>query len=117
MTISIPQNIFSNIPVELPEELFETLHQQNNIRIERIISKGHYNAEGDWYDQVQDEWIILLQGQAQLEFCDPASLQLLNPGDYLLIPAHVKHRVAWTPDDSEAIWLAIHIFPDGRSEG
>ena len=111
MTISIPQNIFSNIPAELPEELFETLHQQSNIRIERIISKAHHNAENDWYDQEQDEWVILLHGQARLEFDNPASTQLLTPGDYLMIPAHVKHRVAWTQENCETIWLAVHIFP------
>lgn len=110
MTISTPKNIFSNIPTELPEELFETLLQQDNIRIERIVSKGHHNAANDWYEQVKDEWVLLLQGQAQLEFENPASIQLLNPGDYLWIPAYVKHRVAWTLENSETVWLAIHLF-------
>lgn len=117
MTISAPQNIFSNIPTQLTEELFETLHQQDNIQVERIISKGQHTPEHEWYDQPQDEWVLLLQGQAELEFSEPHSVQRLMPGDYLLIPAHVKHRVAWTPDDSVTVWLAIHIFPDGRSEG
>lgn len=116
MTISTPKNIFSNIPPELPEELFETLLQQDNIRIERIVSKGHHNAANDWYEQVQDEWVLLLQGQAQLEFEHPASIQLLNPGDYLWIPANVRHRVAWTFEYSETVWLAIHIFPNGGRE-
>lgn len=112
MTISVPQNIFSNIPAELPEELFETLHRQSNVQIERIVSKGHHSATNTWYKQIQDEWILLLQGRAQLEFDSPTSIQLLNPGDYLLIPAQVKHRVAWTLENSETIWLAIHIYPD-----
>lgn len=112
MTISTRQNIFSNIPSELPEELFETLHQQNNIRIERIVSKGHHNAENEWYEQVQDEWVLLLQGQAKLEFEDPASIRLLNPGDFIFIPAFVRHRVAWTLKERESIWLAIHVFPE-----
>ncbi len=111
MTIATPQNIFSNIPVELPNELFETLHEEGDIRIERIVSKGHHNAENEWYEQIQDEWILLLQGQAKLEFDAPRTTSLLNPGDYLLIPAYVKHRVAWTPESGETVWLAIHIYP------
>ena len=111
MTISTPANFFSNIPDQLPEELFETIHEQSNIRIERIISKGQHNPENDWFDQPQDEWVLLLQGQARIEFAASTISHLLNPGDYLFIPAHVKHRVAWTDPKQISIWLAFHIFP------
>jgi len=32
----------------------------------------------------------------------------LQRGSYLYIPAHVRHRVAWTHPTEKTIWLAIH---------
>ena len=105
------ENIFSKIPQQVPDELFQTLLSNKQIKIERIISKGHSSTANDWYDQIQDEWIIVLEGQAKLQFKNNASLILLKPGDYLFIPAHSKHRVHWTDPDNATIWLAIHIYP------
>jgi cupin 2 domain-containing protein len=100
-------NIFANIPCELPEERFETLFQKPGVRIERIISKGHATPELEWYDQDWDEWVILLQGSATLVFENGLSYAL-KPGDYGLIAAHSRHRVSRTDADSESIWLAVH---------
>ncbi|WP_324615364.1 cupin domain-containing protein [Methylomonas albis] len=86
-----------------------------NIRIERIVSKGHSSAKDEWYDQNQDEWVMLLQGEARLTFALSAPVDL-KPGDYLLIPAHCRHRVDWTHPDIESIWLAIHIFAEPVAE-
>ena len=107
MNIS-PKSLFADIPRRLPFELCQTLFENPSIRIERIVSKGHNSAENTWYDQEQSEWVMLLQGQARLSFLDADSVEL-NPGDYLLLPAHCKHRVDWTSKDPECIWLAIHI--------
>lgn len=101
--------IFTDIPAQLPLELCQTLLAKPTLRIERIVSKGHCSAEDDWYDQNQDEWVMLLQGQARLAFADADPVEL-NPGDYLHIPAHCKHRVDWTSPEMESIWLAIHIY-------
>ncbi|MDP2904196.1 MAG: cupin domain-containing protein [Methylovulum sp.] len=109
-TTPVLANIFSAIPDGLPEELFECLLKQDNILIERIISKGHITPEGQWYDQAWDEWAILIQGQATLCFGGQQNkLVSLAAGDYLLIPAHTKHRVEWTPAGLSTIWLAIHL--------
>lgn len=102
------KNIFSNIPADLPEELFETLFQKSGITVERIISKGHHTPEHEWYDQAWDEWILLLQGQATLLIENNQRI-LLKPGDYLLIPAHARHQVSSTDSNIETIWLAIHL--------
>ena len=102
-------SIFADIPEQLPDELCQTLLTKPNIRIERIVSKGHSSAKDFWYDQAQDEWVMVLQGRARLSFIDTASVEL-NAGDYLLIPAHCRHRVDWSAPDVETIWLAIHIF-------
>lgn len=98
-------NLFQNLPIELPEEIFETILQTPEIKIERILSKGHRSEPEFWYDQAQSEWVLVLQGHAHLEL--PEGIVELKPGDYFNIPAHQKHRVAWTDPDVETIWLAI----------
>ncbi len=100
-------NIFQNIPEVLNEEFFEQIAGSENVIIERIVSKGHCSPETGWYDQAKDEWVILLQGSAELQFEDGESLTL-SAGDHVTIPAHKKHKVAWTEPDIESVWLAVH---------
>ncbi|WP_299801665.1 cupin domain-containing protein [uncultured Shewanella sp.] len=101
------QNLFSTLPSDLIEEAFEPIVEQGDLLIERIISKAHTTPVGEWYDQARSEWVVVMQGAAKLEFID-GSLVELNPGDHLNIPAHVKHRVAWTSEEVETVWLAVH---------
>jgi cupin 2 domain-containing protein len=105
----VSTNLFSEIPKQLQEELFECILKKDNIVIERIVSNGHVTPAGQWYDQAGDEWVILLQGQAKLLFEKNQRLVRLTPGDYLLIPAHTRHRVEWTLPDFNTIWLAVHL--------
>ena len=107
---SFSTNIFANIPEQLTIELFECIIKKDNILVERIVSNGHVTPAGQWYDQRGDEWVILLQGQATLLFEKNQQLVKLSPGDYLLIPAHTRHRVEWTLPDFNTIWLAIHLY-------
>ena len=102
------KNILADIPAELPQELFTSLLQNEQLHIERIVSRGHANAKDEWYDQTHEEWLILLQGEAILEFAEQEELKKLQAGDYLLIPSHCRHRVEWTAPNSDTIWLAIH---------
>lgn len=102
-------NLFTDIPADLPEELFQTLVQNPHLTLKRIISKGHTSPINEWYDQDFDEWVILLKGKARLQFARDKSIISLKAGDYLLIPAHEKHRVDWTEPEVESIWLALHI--------
>jgi cupin 2 domain-containing protein len=101
-------NIFSGIPEQLPEEVFECIIKKDNILIERIVSNGHVTPAGQWYDQINDEWVILLQGEAILLFEKNQKLVRMCPGDFLLIPAQTRHRVEWTQPDFNTIWLAVH---------
>jgi cupin 2 domain-containing protein len=101
-------SIFADIPKQLSEELCQNLFSKPNVRIERIISKGQHSPKDFWYDQNQDEWILLVQGHARLELFATGMLELVA-GDYLLIPAHCKHRVDWTDSLTETIWLAIYL--------
>ena len=87
--------------------VFETILNSKNVKIERIISTGKTTAEDTWYDQEEDEWVMLLQGKATLLFFDNSSINL-QAGDYLLIKSHLKHRVTFTSFEPPCIWLAIH---------
>ena len=100
------QNIFENIPAKIPDEIFETLIKGNNVKIERIISKGHSSPKDFWYNQEENEWVILLKGHAKLSFEKDELIELL-PGDYINIPANKKHRVEWTDPENETIWLSV----------
>lgn len=99
-------NLFHDLPANLPQELFTTLLQADNLRIERIVSHGHTSPPGFWYDQPQHEWVVVLQGAARLSFSDKSIA--LHPGDFINIPAHTKHRVDWTAPQEPTIWLAVH---------
>ena len=100
-------NIF-NLPSSLPnQEIFESIVANDNILIERIISTGQTTPSGEWYDQDKDEWVILLQGEAILDYEDDSRVKL-TAGDYIFIPAHQKHRVEYTSSEPPCIWLAIH---------
>src|SRR4051812_24077538 len=101
-------NLFSDLPQHLPGELFTTLLEAPSVRIERIVSHGHASPEGFWFDQDQDEWVIVLKGAARLQFDDDEQPVEMKPGDYLNIPAHKRHRVDWTTPDEPTIWLAVH---------
>ncbi len=79
------------------------------MRIERIVSSGQASAAGAWYDQASPEWVLLLQGRAGLRFEGDPEIKTLMPGDYVHIPAHVRHRVEWTEPTGVTIWLAIYL--------
>ncbi len=98
-------NLFSALPPPGQDEHFETLFATPALRIERIVSHRHASPPGFWYDQATDEWVMLAQGSAELEF-DDGRRQSLAPGDWLVIPAGCRHRVATTGPDT--VWLAIH---------
>ena len=101
----MPSNLFSDFPTDLPGELFETLFEAKNLRIERIVSHGHASPEGFWYDQDRHEWVIVLKGAARLQFED--GMVEMKPGDFINIPAFKKHRVDWTTQDEPTVWLGV----------
>ncbi len=98
-------NLLADLPVAAEGEVFEDLLRRGPVRIERILSIGE--PDDVLYDQDQDEWVLLLQGDARL-WVDGEDLRL-GPGDAVFIPAHTRHRVTATTRDPPCIWLAIHI--------
>lgn len=109
-------NIYSKIPSSLPEELFQTVVEGGNVRIERIVSDQHATPPGEWYQQSWDEWVLLLSGSAGLGIEGEVEERQLWPGDYLLIPAACRHRVEWTDPDLKTVWLAVHIINSTKKE-
>lgn len=99
-------NIFSSLPTDFKDEIFEELVGAGNVRIERIISKGHSSPEQGWYDQTENEWVIVLEGAGKILFENGTEVTL-KKGDYVNIPAHSRHKVSWTDPDRPTVWLAI----------
>jgi len=102
------RNLLDEIPDSIPEEVFETLVESGSFKLERIVSKGHATPSGEWYDQEREEWVVLLRGKAGLLFEGETQPRTLRPGDFILIPAHCRHRVEWTDEQGSTVWLALH---------
>lgn len=100
-------NVFDGIPIDSPGEFFETLAERPGVKIERIVSSGHITPPGEWFDQDRDEFVLVVQGSAVLEYEDGGRHEL-GQGDWLLLAAHRRHRVAWTEEGRETVWLAVH---------
>lgn len=99
-------NIFSDLPTSFDKEIFEDILIRENVRIERIISYGQRSPESGWYDQEENEWVIVLSGSGRLMFEDESQVEL-KAGDYLLISAHQRHKVVSTDTQQPTIWLAV----------
>ncbi len=99
-------NIYESIPKDPDAEIFNDIISTPGTRIERIISKGHTSPEIGWYDQEENEWVMVLEGAGTLTFED-GSVAHLSKGDHINIPAHCRHRVSWTDLDQITIWLVV----------
>ena len=102
-------NLFDGVPDSLLREEMTTLLSMPGIVIERIVSTGHRSPADFWYDQDVTEWVVVLSGAASLLFEGEAAPRDMRAGDYLVIPPHRRHRVAWTDPERPTVWLAIHI--------
>jgi cupin 2 domain-containing protein len=101
-------NIFADIPAKLPAEQIVPLLTTANVRIERIVSRGHSSPPDFWYDQNESEWVIVLEGAATLLFDGDSAPRTLKRGDYIHIPARVRHRVTSTDAVMPTVWLAVY---------
>jgi cupin 2 domain-containing protein len=100
------KNLFDNLPKAQKDELFEEILSTENIRVERIISDGQKSPAGFWYDQEENEFVVLMQGSAVIEFEDGETVNL-KAGDYLYLPAKMKHRINYTDEKIKTVWLAL----------
>ena len=95
------------------EERVDTLLQGNRWRLERIHSCLASSPDGFWYDQREQEWVLLLRGSARLQFEDEAEPRDLCVGDSLLLAPHRRHRLLATDPDPGTLWLALFWWDDG----
>ena len=85
-------------------ETFTTLLEHKNIKINRIVSSN--TLDETEYMQEEDEWLVLIEGEATLLLHDER--KTLLKGDTLFIPSKTPHRVLSTQNGT--IWLTVHIF-------
>ena len=103
-------NLFTGAVAPLDGECFDILLSHKNLVVERIVSSAVIAAHE--YVQAQDEWVLLVAGEAQLRVAgEPVSLK---SGDYLFLPSGVPHTVLRTSPG--ALWLAVHLHPEVAPE-
>jgi len=100
----LSKNLLTSIPDAAEGEVVTSLVTRGGMRIERIVSQGQASPDGFWYDQADHEFVLLMQGHAELEFDDGRTVTL-RPGDWLEIEARVRHRVRSTAPDEATVWL------------
>ena len=98
-------NIFEEIIVDKNKEKFFEIFKNETIKIEKIVSNGQTSPQNFWYEQDKNEFVLVLEGFAILEF-ENREVEL-KKGDCLNIKAMEKHRVKFTSLDESTIWLAI----------
>ena len=98
-------NIFEieKLPDIKEDEIVDILKENENVRIERIISAGQVS---DWMIQERKEYVVLLQGNAIIEFNDKKVE--MKAGDTLFIEKMERHRVTYTSENPCCIWFCIH---------
>jgi cupin 2 domain-containing protein len=99
-------SLIAGIPADLPGELVTVLAEAEGVRIERIVSRGQVSPPSFWYDQDEDEFVLVMTGAARLEL-EGSGEVALGVGDWIDIPRHLRHRVTWTVPDQCTIWLAV----------
>ena len=83
-------------------EHFETLLEHHNTRLEVITSADAIHSTQ--YVQTQDEWVVLLAGEASLNV--NGEVIALRAGDYVFLAAGLPHQVMHTSQGAR--WLALH---------
>lgn len=104
-------NLLSILSPSGADEAIETLLKGNGLRVQRIVSCGHASPAGFWYDQQEAEWVLVMSGRARLTIEGETKDRELGPGDSVFLPAHCRHRVAWTEPGEQTVWLAIFVDP------
>jgi cupin 2 domain-containing protein len=102
-------NLFHEATPPLQGERFDTILSHKNLVIERIVSSTAIDSRE--YVQAQDEWVLMIQGEAALEV--DGKKVLLKSGDYVFLPAGTSHTVESV--SAGAIWLAIHLYPESMT--
>ena len=95
-------NIFYVKNIDKTKEIVEILKENENVKIEKIISTGQTT---EWMEQEKEEFVMLIQGEAIIEYENKK--QELSAGDTVIIKKNEKHRVAYTSENPCCIWICI----------
>ncbi len=99
-------NFFAHLGPPAQGERFDELLRHKNLLIERIVSSSLITPVE--CVQPQDEWVMLVQGEATLDVS--GQVLRLQAGDHVFLPAGLAHTVlAVSPG---ALWLAVHLHPE-----
>src|SRR5688500_2629726 len=96
-------NLFEDCSPPDAGERFDALLTHRNLVVERIVSSAKIAPTE--YAQSQDEWVVLVRGEAELEVAGEAVA--MKSGDYFFLPAGTAHTVKSASDG--ALWLAVHL--------
>ena len=119
-------NIFDLKDLSVNEEIIKILFKNENVKIEKIISTGQTT---DWQESNKNEFVILVQGNAEIEYydnriCEDKNFKTnenimknlkntndmklqLGKGDIILIKKGERHRVGYTSKNPCCIWICI----------
>lgn len=99
-------NLFNDAIPPGQGERFDTLLSHRNLVVERILSSADISPAEQC--QAQDEWVLLVCGEADLEVA--GAPVALKAGDHLFLPAGTPHTVRRVAEGS--LWLAVHLHPE-----
>lgn len=68
-------NIFDLRDLSENEEIIKILAENENVKIEKIISTGQVT---DWQVSEKNEFVILIQGEAEIEFFEKNNLKKMK---------------------------------------
>lgn len=119
-------NIFDLKDLSVNEEIIKILFKNENVKIEKIISTGQTT---DWQESNKNEFVILVQGNAEIEYydnriCEDKNFKTnenimknlkntndmklqLGKGDIILIKKGERHRVSYTSKNPFCVWICI----------
>lgn len=114
-------NIFDLKDLSEKEEVVKILTENENVKIEKIISTGQTT---DWQESDKNEFVILIQGEAEIEYFENKNFEKneniienqrntnnkklqLAKGDTILINKGERHRVSYTSKNPCCIWICI----------
>lgn len=86
-------------------EITKILEKGKYFRIEKIMSNCSSSEKGFWYDQKEDEFVMIIEGEARLNI--EGRINIMKKGDYIFIKKHTKHRVEATTEN--CLWLCIFL--------
>lgn len=100
-------NLLAAIPASLTEELVQILVRAPGVQVVRVVSCGHHSPDGFWYDQEENEFVVVVAGAARMVFEEPAETVEMVAGSFVNIAAHRRHRVEWTDPEQNTVWLGV----------